>query len=185
MEPEFKELIEQCVKGDRKAQRKLYDLFAGKMYVVCLRYALSDQEAEDMLQESFIKVFKNIKNFRGDSRLGYWIKRIVVNTALNHRRNKLYMYPMVDVEEVNQKTEDDHIMSEYSYQDLLKMIGELPAGSRIVFNMYAIDGYSHKEIAERLGISTGTSKSQYSRAKMLLQKKIAEEQLKNYEKIKR
>ena len=150
-----------------------------------MRYALSDQEAEDMLQESFIKVFKNIGNFRGDSRLGYWIKRIVINTALNHRRNKLYMYPMVDVEDMHRKTEYDQIMAEYSYQDLLNMIGELPVGSRIVFNMYAIDGYSHKEIAEKLGISIGTSKSQYSRAKMLLQKKITGEQLKNYEKIKR
>ncbi len=185
MEPEFKVLVEQCAKGDRHAQRELYDLFAGKMYVVCLRYALSDQEAEDMLQESFIKIFKNIKNFRGDSRLGYWIKRIVINTALNQRRNKLYMYPMVDVEEMRHQLDYDQILSDYSYEDLLKMIAELPTGSRIVFNMYAIDGYSHKEIAEKLGISIGTSKSQYSRAKTLLQKKISEEESKNYEKIKR
>lgn len=171
------------MRDDRKAQREMYDLFSGKMYVICLRYAMSEQEAEDVLQESFIKVFKNIRDFRGDSRLGYWIKRIVVNTALNHRRNKLYMYPMVDVDEINQKTDQDHVFSNYGYEELLKMIAELPSGCRIIFNLYAIDGYSHKEIAEKLGISEGTSKSQYSRAKMLLQKKIADEQIKDYEKF--
>jgi len=162
----------------------MYDLFAGKMYVLCLRYAISQQEAEDVLQESFIKVFKNIKKFRGDSRLGYWIKRIVVNTALNHRRNKLYMYPMVDVDEIHQNVGHDKVFSDYGYEELLSMISELPSGCRIIFNLYAIDGYGHKEIAKKLGISEGTSKSQYSRAKMLLQKKISGEQLKDYEKFK-
>lgn len=184
MEPEYRELIEGCAKDEHKAQRELYDLFSGKMYVICLRYALSEQEAEDILQESFIKVFKNINKFRGDSRLGYWIKKIVVNTALNHRRNKLYMYPMVDVNDVHQHMDYDHVFSSYNYEDLLKMIEELPMGSRVVFNLYAIDGYSHKEIAKKLGISEGTSKSQYSRAKVLLQKKISGEQLKDYEKFK-
>ncbi len=183
MESEYKELVESCARNDRKAQGEMYDLFAGKMYVLCLRYALSQQEAEDVLQESFIKVFKNIKKFRGDSRLGYWIKRIVINTALNHRRNKLYMYPMVDVYDMHQNVDYDKVFSDYGYEELLSMISELPSGCRIIFNLYAIDGYSHKEIAKKLGISEGTSKSQHSRAKMLLQKKISEEQLKDYEKF--
>jgi RNA polymerase sigma-70 factor (ECF subfamily) len=140
-------------------------------------------EAEDILQESFIKVFNHINKFRGESRLEYWIKRIVVNTALNHRRSKLYMYPMVDVEEVNKQMDYEQILSRFNYEELLNMIRELPSGCRIVFNMFAIEGYSHKEIAEMLDISEGTSKSQYFRAKKLLQNKLSEDQVKNYEKF--
>ena len=111
------------------------------MYVTCLRYALSEQEAEDILQESFIKVFKNIKKFRGDSRLGYWIKRIVVNTALNHRRNKLYMYPMVDVNDVHQHLDYDHVSSNYNYEDLFN--NEFDVKPRLsFFNKTIIPSYA-------------------------------------------
>ncbi len=177
-----KELIEGCIKGNRQSQRELYDLFSGRMYMVCLRYTKSQQEAEDVLQESFIKVFKSIKNFRGESRLEYWIKRIVINTALNNQRKKLYMYPMVDVEETKDVFVEEGIMSGYGLEELLGMIRELPTGCQIVFNLFAIEGYSHKEIAEKLNISEGTSKSQFSRAKKLLQEQILKEQMKHYEK---
>lgn len=181
---DHKEIVEACIRGERKAQRELYELFSRRLYFVCLRYAQSDQEAEDILQESFIKIFENLGKFRGDSRVEYWMKRIVVNTALNQRRNKLYMYPMVDVEEVGQKVEYDQVLSECHYDDLLHMIRTLPAGSRVVFNLYAVEGYSHKEIAEMLDISEGTSKSQYFRAKELLKKKLLEEQIRKYEQYK-
>ncbi len=180
---EQKNLVEACKRGDRKAQRELYDQFSRRMYFVCLRYAQSELEAEDILQESFIKIFGNIQNFRGDSRLEYWIKRIVINTALNHRRSKLYLYPMVDVEDVKVKMDYEQILSRFHYDELLQMINELPSGCRIVFNMFAVEGYSHKEIATLLNISEGTSKSQYFRAKKLLQKKLSGDQVKNYEKF--
>lgn len=182
---EYKELIEACVKGDRLAQRNLYDIFSKRMYVVCLRYTKSQQEAEDVLQDSFIKIFKSLNGYRGDSRLDYWIKRIVVNTALNSQRKKLYMYPMVDIDDVKNDYDHSKILSGFQMDELLNMIRELPTGCRTVFNMFAIEGYSHKEIAKMLEVSEGTSKSQFSRARKLLMEKIAEEDKTiPYEKIK-
>jgi len=182
---EHKELIEACVKGDRLAQKKLYDTFSRRMYVVCLRYTKSQQEAEDVLQESFIKVFKSLTGYRGDSRFDYWIKRIVINTALNSQRKRLYMYPMVDVEDIKIASDNEKSMSNLHMEELLAMIRELPAGCQVVFNLFAIEGYSHKEIAEMLEVSEGTSKSQFFRARKLLQDKIAAvEKLERYEKFK-
>lgn len=180
-----RELIEACIKGDRVAQRNLYDLFSRRMYVVCLRYTKSQQEAEDVLQDSFIKVFKNLKGYRGDSRLDYWIKRIVINTALNSQRKKLYMYPMVDIDDVKNDFDHSKAFSNFQMEELLMMIKELPTGCQTVFNLFAIEGYSHKEIAEMLEVSEGTSKSQFARARKLLQDKIAEEdKTERYEKFK-
>jgi RNA polymerase sigma factor (sigma-70 family) len=170
------ELIEACIKGDREAQRNLYDIFSKKMYMVCLRYTKSTEEAEDVLQEAFVKIFNNLKGYRGDSRLAYWMKRIVVNTALNSRRKKLYMYPMVDIDDVNYTVETKKPIPEFSLDELLKMIHELPTGCQTVFNLFVIEGYSHTEISEMLEISIGTSKSQFARARKLLQEKIAEEE---------
>ena len=182
---EYSEIIEACVKGDRHAQRSLYEIFSKKMFVVCLRYTKSQQEAEDILQDSFIKVFKNLKGYRGDSRLDYWIKRIVVNTALNSQRKKLYMYPMVDIEDVKSDFDLNKTLAAFGLEELLNMIKELPTGCQTVFNMFAIEGFSHKEIAEMLEVSEGTSKSQFSRARKLLKEKIAkEDKAVRYEKYK-
>jgi RNA polymerase sigma-70 factor (ECF subfamily) len=182
---EYSEIIEACVKGDRHAQRSLYEIFSKKMFVVCLRYTKSQQEAEDILQDSFIKVFKNLKSYRGDSRIDYWIKRIVVNTALNSQRKKLYMYPMVDIEDVKNDFDLDKTLTAFGLEELLNMIKELPTGCQAVFNMFAIEGFSHKEIAKMLDVSEGTSKSQFSRARKLLKEKIAkEDKAVRYEKYK-
>jgi len=182
---EYKDLIEACVKGDRQAQRNLYDLFSKRMYMVCLRYTKSQQEAEDVLQDSFIKIFRNLKGYRGESRLDYWIKRIVINTALNSQRKKLYMYPMVDIDEVKNEYDQSKVFSNFQMEELLRMIRELPTGCQTVFNLFGIEGYSHKEIAEMLEVSEGTSKSQFARARKLLQEKIAEEdKTERYEKFK-
>lgn len=168
------ELIEGCRKGERTAQRALYDRFCRKMTVLCLRYSKTTAEAEDILQEGFVKVFNAIKDFRQESKLETWITRIMVNTALNVQRKKLYLYPMVDVQEI-ELPENEISMSGINFQQLLEMIQSLPQGCQIVFNLFAIEGYSHKEIAEQLGISEGTSKSQFARAKSLLQQKLAKE----------
>ena len=165
-------LIKGCKKGKPKAQEALYAKYSKPMYAIALRYVKAVQEAEDILQESFIKVFQNIGKFRGDSSLPYWIKRIVVNTALNHQRSKIFLYPMVDVVNLDDRVVNEDVFSEFSYQELVKMIMTLPDGCRIIFNMYAIEGYKHHEIAEKLKISEGTSKSQYSRAKKLLIKML-------------
>jgi RNA polymerase sigma factor (sigma-70 family) len=168
------ELIDGCRKGDRSFQRALYDRFSRKMLVVCLRYSKSSAEAEDILQEAFVKVFQGIKDFRQESKLETWITRIMVNTALNAQRKKLYLFPMVDVEDTN-LTEEEVSITGMNVQDLLEMIQSLPQGCQVVFNMFAIEGYSHKEIADILGISEGTSKSQYARARSLLQNKLMKE----------
>ena len=168
------ELIEGCRKGNRAFQKALYDRYCRKMLVVCLRYSKTTAEAEDILQEAFVKVFQGIKDFRQEAKLETWITRIMVNTALNVQRKKLYLYPMVDVAEIN-LPEEEMSISGIHFTQLLEMIQSLPQGCQIVFNLFAIEGYSHKEIAEMLGISEGTSKSQFARAKSLLQSKILKE----------
>ena len=167
-----KEIIDGCIKGDREAQKILYSQFSGQMYMVCLRYAREQQEAEDILQEAFIKVYDAIKNFRGESKLVYWIKRIVINTALNSQRSKLYLYPMVDVDELKEYPDDAISVSDFTMDELLEMIKKLPTGCQVIFNLYAIEGFKHQEIAKMLKITEGTSKSQYARAKALLQEQM-------------
>jgi RNA polymerase sigma-70 factor (ECF subfamily) len=168
------ELVEGCRKGDRAVQKALYERYCRKMMVVCLRYSKSTLEAEDILQEAFVKIFQAIKGFRQEAKLETWITRIMVNTALNSQRKKLYLYPMVDVEEINLPTEEVSV-SGINFSQLLEIIQGLPQGCQIVFNLFAIEGFSHKEIAEMLGISEGTSKSQYARARSLLQSKLLKE----------
>ncbi len=173
-------LIKGCQKGKREFQQALYDKYCDGMYLVALRYSKMQQEAEDILQEAFLKVFNNIKTFRKDSSLAYWIKRIVVNTALNHQRSKLYLYPMVDVSDLTNRSVDEAAISNLSYEELLKMIQKLPQGCQVIFNLFAIEGYKHNEIAEMLKISEGTSKSQYSRAKSILLQNIRGQESKRY-----
>ncbi len=140
---------------------------------VCLRYAEDRDEAEDILQNGFIKVFENIETFRGTGSLEGWIRRIMVNTALNNYRQKKSMQNTVDVDDVHYMLAEEHNMIDsFHANDLLKIIQKLPTGFRTVFNLYAVEGYTHKEIADMLGISENTSKSQYSRARMHLQKMI-------------
>ncbi len=165
------ELIEGCRKPDRAIQKALYERYCRKMMVVCLRYSKSTLEAEDVLQEGFVKVFQGIKNFRGESKLETWITRIMVNTALNSQRRKLYLLPMVDVTEID-LPEHEMSVSDLNYSQLLDMIQSLPQGCQVVFNLFAIEGYGHKEIGELLGISEGTSKSQYARARSLIKSKL-------------
>jgi len=166
------ELVKSCVKGDRAAQKALYERYCRKMMVVCQRYAKSSPEAEDALQEGFLKVFSSLKSFRGDSALGTWITRIMINTALNSQRQKLYLLPMVDITEVVLPENEEISLASFNLSELIVMIQSLPDGCRLVFNLFAIEGYNHKEIAGMLGISEGTSKSQYSRAKSLLKVKL-------------
>lgn len=178
------ELLSACIKGERIAQRQLYDYYAAKLMAVSLRYSKTRAEAEDILQESFIKVFKNLGKLRDRSNIGAWMKRIVINTAINHHRGKLYLFPMVDVNKINKSYGEAVALSEYRLDELLEMIRELPSGCQLIFNLFAIEGFGHKEIAEKLNISEGTSKSQYSRAKMLLQKKITDDSKNSYEQLK-
>lgn len=169
------ELIEGCRKEERACQKALYDRFSKKMMVVCLRYSKSTMEAEDILQEGFVRVFQGLKGFRHAAKLETWMTRIMVNTALNHHRKKLYLYPMVDIQDID-LPQHEISLSGLQFSQLINMIQSLPQGCQVVFNLFAIEGYSHKEISEMLGISEGTSKSQYARARSLLMEKITSEQ---------
>ncbi|MBC5774142.1 sigma-70 family RNA polymerase sigma factor [Pontibacter sp. KCTC 32443] len=166
---EEEKLIDGCIAGKREMQRLLYDLYNKKMMVVCLRYAPTTFEAEDILQEGFVKVFANIQNFKKDCPLEFWIRKIIVNTALKHLRQKTVLTVSHETEEVENLSSSDYNLNDYSMDELLSMIQSLAPRYRMVFNLYAIEGYNHKEIGEMLDISEGTSKSQYSRARAILQ----------------
>jgi len=169
-------LVNGCRQKDRASQRKLYELFARKLFAVCLRYTKDRDDAEDVLQESFVKAFQHIDSFRFECPLEAWLKRIVINTALKHIRKQQPWQNQTDVEEVaHALPQSENTLSDLNYQQLLKMVQELPPGCQTVFNLYAIEGYTHPEIAELLDISEGTSKSQYARARGLLQQKIQNE----------
>jgi RNA polymerase sigma factor (sigma-70 family) len=170
-----KALVDGCSTGNRAVQKAFYDRFSRKLMATCLRYARSVAEAEDILQEGFIKAFDNIKNFRFESRLETWLTRIMINTALNYQRKKLYLFPMLDVEDIPLREDEKVSLSEFHFSELLTFVQSLPDGCRVVFNLFAIEGYSHKEISDMLCISEGTSKSQYSRARQLLMQRINSE----------
>jgi len=168
----LEQLIEGCAKNDRKAQQMLYERFAPEMFTVCLRYVRETAEAEDVLVKAFMKVFQNIEKFKGKGSFEGWVRRIVINEGLAYLRANKTMYLEVDIEKADKTTaaNTDHLEAE----ELMAMVQQLPVGYRTVFNLYAIEGYSHAEISEMLNISEGTSKSQLSRARQLLQKMIAD-----------
>lgn len=166
------DLINGCIEGNRKMQEELYQRFSPKMYAVCLRYASNTEEAQDILQEAFIKVFRKIGSFRGDGSFEGWIRRIFVNTAIEHFRRRRYLQPVTEREENTIEGKSINALDGLAEKDILALIQELSPGYRTVFNMYVIEGYSHKEIGEMLGISEGTSKSQLSRAKVILQEMV-------------
>ncbi len=162
--------------GDRLAQKQLYDAFAGRMYALSKRYAKNITDAEDIMQESFMKIFDNIHHFRGDSPLEFWVRSIVVNTAIKFLKKQKPWTHSGDIDAYQNEISNDEVsLSGMNYGQLLEMIKELPDGCQTIFNLYAIEGYKHQEIAEMLGVSEGTSKSQYARARMLLVQKLKAE----------
>jgi RNA polymerase sigma factor (sigma-70 family) len=176
-------LLKECLKNNPKALKCLYELYASKMLGVLIRYAKDKMEAEDMLQEGFIRVFRNLEKFRYEGSLEGWVRRIMINTAINYYKSNLKHNQSVDIDNVSHTAPMSvNAVDTMSYKQLIKLIQTLPEGYRIVFNLYVVEGYSHKEIADHLGISENTSKSQLSRARKVLQKKIENQSLKCNEK---
>lgn len=171
------DLITGCLSGDRRMQEELYQRFSPKMYAVCLRYAGKAEDAQDILQDGFVKIFKNLQMYRGDGSFEGWIRRIFVNTAIEHYRKQVNLYPVTENHENLLETTELSAFDNLSMKDMMKMIQELSPGYRTVFNLYVIEGYSHKEIASMTGISEGTSKSQLARAKGVLQNMIKTKRL--------
>ncbi|HEY8688871.1 MAG TPA: RNA polymerase sigma factor [Chitinophagaceae bacterium] len=164
------DLIQGCIRGDRQMQEQLYHRFSPKMYTVCLRYSGNAEDARDLLQEGFIKIFKNLSKYRGDGSFEGWIRRIFVNTAIEHFRKKVYLQDVTETQERTLEDKEWNVLDDLAEKDIMKMIHQLSPGYKAVFNMHVIEGYSHKEIADILGINEGTSKSQLARAKMILKK---------------
>ncbi|HTA83244.1 MAG TPA: RNA polymerase sigma factor [Bacteroidia bacterium] len=178
------EIIEGCRAGKSKLQKALYERYSGKMYNICLRYAKNSDEAEDILQEGFIKVFDKINQFAGTGSFEGWIRRIMVNSALEVIRKRKIDFSVVDTKYIQDPHEYTYnTISTLNVKELLAVIQQLPDGYRTVFNLYVIEGYQHSEIAEILGVSEGTSKSQLARARNLLQSKLNETE-QNLRKIK-
>jgi RNA polymerase sigma-70 factor (ECF subfamily) len=169
------ELIDRCLQLNDKAQEELYNLYSSKMMGIVLRYVKSYEEAQDVMQDGFIKVFEKLNTFTKEGSFEGWVRRIIVNTALDYLRRIKNEKFHVDVDEVNYLLADQTVILEsIAADDLLKIIQTLPVGYQTVFNLYAIEGFTHKEIGEQLGVSENTSKSQYSRARSFLQKKLEE-----------
>lgn len=165
------QLVKECVSGSPVAQKKFYDLFANKMMGVCLRYTNNYEEAQDVLQDAFIKIFNKLPDFESKGSLEGWVRRIMVNTALDAYRKSKKHQKDVDVDSVSFLLDsNDYTIESMNADDLLSIIKTIPEGYRVVFNLFAIEGYSHKEIADMLGVTESTSKSQYSRAKKMLRK---------------
>lgn len=170
---EEQNMIKGCIEGKRTSQKMLYDRFAPKMLGVCMRYAKDRAEAEDMVQEGFIKIFQNISRFKHEGSFEGWVRRIMVFTAINffkHRSRKFQ-------EDLDQENYDapfeDEIIEKISAKEIIALVQQLPDGYKLVFNLYAVEGYTHKEISDMLGIAVGTSKSQYARAKTVMQQLLA------------
>ncbi len=172
----YKRLIDGCLLNDRQSQYQLYNMMSAKMYAVCMRYCSNKEFAQDVLQEGFVKVFTNLDKYRGEGSFEGWVRRIFVNTAVEHFRKESKLFPVSDNETALQTIPNDDYGDDLEMEDLLNLIQKLSTGYRTIFNLYVIEGYSHKEIAEMLNISEGTSKSQLARARYLLQKFIDEAQ---------
>ena len=171
---ENRRIIKGCLSGSRRDQELLYRRHSARLYSVCLQYSGNDEEAKDILQEGFIKVFENLHLYKHEGSFEGWLRRIVVNTALERyrRRNHLYRVDDIDTIEEPEAMPDTEDYAGLQAIDLLFIIRELPPKYRMVFNLYAIEGYSHKEIGEMLSISEGTSKSNLSRARTILQRRV-------------
>lgn len=170
------EIIEGCLKNDRKMQKALYDKYASKMFAVCLRYAKDRDEAGDILQDGFLKVFTKIDQFSREHSFEGWIRRVIVNTAITHYyQNKKFMTQQ-NIDEINETEIEffDYKEADFSNEELMMVIQSIPDMYRVVFNMFAIEGYKHKEISDLLNIEVSTVKTQYHRARKMIQTKLEE-----------
>lgn len=167
-------LVTGCKNGETWAQKQVYELYASAMFSVCVRYVTDREVARDILQDGFIKIFTKIDTFAGSGSFAGWIRRVFVTTALEHLRQSKFIQETTSIDDLNNslEVEDITILDKIAADDLMKCISNLPNGYRTVFNLYAIEGYSHAEIAEILKITENTSRSQFMRARMLLQKML-------------
>ena len=173
MHEEINQLIQLSIKGERYSQGRLYAMLAPKMFVICLRYSKSREEAEENLQEGFMKMFENLQQFKFAGSFEGWVRKIMVNCALQKFRSKSQLHAIINIDDVKTEYSDEEdITSQLGTKELLRLVQSLPSGYRMVFNLYVFEGMKHREIAEALGISEGTSKSNLSDARAILKKAV-------------
>jgi len=169
-----KQIIDGCCRKDKKAQKALFDRFANILLGICIRYTGRRDEAEDILQDGFVKIYGNIRHYAGTGSFINWMKKIMINTAITHYHRNLKHHYQQDIEDIRETDIEgyEYEGAEFTREELFNVISALPEGYRMVFNLYALEGYKHKEIADLLEIDINTSKSQYSRARSLIRKKL-------------
>lgn len=173
MAKDFELIIKQCIEGKVESQQELYSFFADRMFALCMQYAKNYEEAKDLMQEGFIKVFNSLEQFRFTGSFEGWVRRIFVNTAIESFRSKKMKFSDLEIQNFAEDFSFDDTLDQIAAQDILNLVQELSPQYRVVFNLYAIEGFNHKEIGAKLNISEGTSKSNLSRARTILQEKIA------------
>jgi RNA polymerase sigma-70 factor (ECF subfamily) len=170
-----RELANRCLTGDRSAHETLWKQHSGKMYTVCKRYFDRNEDAQDALQEGFIRVFKHLNQWQGEGPLGAWIRKVMINTSLNMLKGEARKGIHVQIDPSNELTENDFdAIGRLNEDDLLNLIRQMPVGYRTVFNLFALEGYSHLEIADMLSVSENTSKTQYHKAKGWLKSRLTQ-----------
>lgn len=174
MKNDYSDIIKGCIEGNVEFQKKLYDWFSGKMYGLCLQYSKNTEEAKDILQDGFVKVFRSLGQYSYTGSFEGWVRKIFVNTAIESFRNKKMKFSDIEIQTYSEKFSYENIVGDISAREILEIVQELSPQYRLVFNLYAIEGYTHKEIAEKLNISEGTSKSNLSRARSILQARVKE-----------
>lgn len=167
-----RELLNLCEKGDRYACKQLFEMYSGKMMALCYRFARDRNEAEDILQEGFVRVFTKLHLFKGSGSFESWMKRVMINTALKYRDKNIKKHNYSEIDNVHVFDDTPTIIEELSREEIMKLIQELPDGYRTVFNLFALEGYSHKDISLLLNIAESTSRSQLVKARNLLKKKL-------------
>lgn len=169
---DLEKIIQGCLRGDRISQKQLFDRYSGKMLAVCLRYSRHRMEAEDLLQDGFIKVFTNLEQYKSEGPFEQWVRKIMINNAIKNCHRKSFQNEFTAGDDLPDSVEEPEVIDKMAEIELLNMINELPDGYRMVFNLYAIEGYSHKEIADSLQIEESTSRSQLVKARKALQEKL-------------
>ncbi|HFB99987.1 MAG TPA: sigma-70 family RNA polymerase sigma factor [Phaeodactylibacter sp.] len=169
-----KELIAGCIRGDRDCQMELFTQYSGKLLAVCARYTRHRMEAEDMVQDAFIKIFKNLEKFEGKGSFEGWMRRIAINTALKNYNKNSFKKEKIGLHDYQDNAIDPEVVAALHTEELMKVVSGLPDGYRVVFNLYVVEGFSHREIAERLEIKESTSRSQLVKARKMLQSRITQ-----------
>ncbi|AFK01638.1 RNA polymerase, sigma-24 subunit, ECF subfamily [Emticicia oligotrophica DSM 17448] len=173
MQSNDRQLLEGCLRRDSKAQAALYHQYKGRFFGICRRYAKNREDAEDLLQDAFVKIFLNLNELKSAEQMSAWIRRVVVNVCIDYYHKKVNFTNIDEIHDIPTKDwETDDVISQMSNMELLTAVNELPDGARMVFNLFVIDGFSHQEISEMLNITEGTSKSQLFFAKKILRKKL-------------